>query len=182
MIGRDWVSSADSLGQRRLDDPHDWVRTETRQLLERNIRVIPVLVGGAAMPQAKDLPEDMRALVKRQARELRDTAWDADVEALMQRLDEVLGVGASRQASAATGSSKRWIGLGAAAVVVAGVGAWFTRSDPVVDAGDGESSPSKMAARPASSRPHARSICSAPGASTTSPAWSLRKARPRRTR
>ncbi|MDP1549104.1 MAG: hypothetical protein Q8L97_02930 [Nitrosomonas sp.] len=42
------MNIADANGQRRLDHPDDWVRLEIAVLLERNIRVIPVLVGGAA--------------------------------------------------------------------------------------------------------------------------------------
>ncbi len=48
LIGGHWLDIADANGQRRLDHPDDWVRLEIAVLLERNIRVIPVLVGGAA--------------------------------------------------------------------------------------------------------------------------------------
>jgi len=90
IIGRTWLTCTDEQGHRRLDDPEDWVRIETRMLLSRNIRVIPVLVGGATIPRTADLPEDLRALAKRQSRELRDTAWDADVTALIERLREIV--------------------------------------------------------------------------------------------
>jgi hypothetical protein len=92
VIGRRWLSATDSQGRRRLDDPNDWVRVETRQLLQRNIRVIPVLVGGATMPQSHELPADVEGLAKRQAREVRDTAWEADVRALVQRLSQIVHV------------------------------------------------------------------------------------------
>ena len=45
--------SADKDNQRRLDDPNDFVRIEIEAALERNVRVIPVLVDGATMPQAR---------------------------------------------------------------------------------------------------------------------------------
>ncbi|MBK6959298.1 MAG: toll/interleukin-1 receptor domain-containing protein [Nitrosomonas sp.] len=48
LIGEHWLDIADANGQRRLDHPDDWVRLEIAVLLERNIRVIPVLVGGSA--------------------------------------------------------------------------------------------------------------------------------------
>lgn len=48
LIGGHWLDIADANGQRRLDHPDDWVRLEIAVLLERNIRVIPVLVGGSA--------------------------------------------------------------------------------------------------------------------------------------
>jgi hypothetical protein len=47
VIGRQWLTSTDSQGQRRLDNPEDFVRLEIVTALVRQIRVIPVLVGGA---------------------------------------------------------------------------------------------------------------------------------------
>src|SRR5215204_2322180 len=94
VIGRTWLTCKDEHGRRRLDDPEDWVRIETRMLLSRNNRVIPVLVGGATMPRAADLPEDLLGLVKWQSRELRDAAWDADVAALTNRLSDILATNA----------------------------------------------------------------------------------------
>ena len=55
-IGPDWLSVADASGKRRLDDTEDFVRMEILAALERKIRVIPVLVGGARMPTKQDLP------------------------------------------------------------------------------------------------------------------------------
>eukprot|EP01041_Mallomonas_annulata_P016357 gene16357-biopygen9244 len=46
VIGDEWLSTTDTAGRRRLDDPHDFVRLETSVALEREIRVVPVLVGG----------------------------------------------------------------------------------------------------------------------------------------
>jgi len=65
VIGRDWLQAKDESGQRRLDDPSDFVRLETASALSRNVVVIPVLVRGAAMPRAEQLPEDMRELAFR---------------------------------------------------------------------------------------------------------------------
>src|SRR5271166_5221196 len=52
VIGRNWLSTADKDNRRRLDDPDDFVRIEIEAALKRNVRVIPVLVDGAAMPKA----------------------------------------------------------------------------------------------------------------------------------
>jgi len=119
IIGRDWLTCQDTTGRRRLDDPEDWVRIETRQLLGRDIRVVPVLVRGASMPRIEDLPEELRAIAKRQARELRDSSWDADVGALIQRLEEVLKV-PPRTSSPQGGarSRTRMITFASAAVLV----------------------------------------------------------------
>ncbi|MDV7395171.1 toll/interleukin-1 receptor domain-containing protein, partial [Arthrospira platensis SPKY1] len=57
VIGPGWSSVADKNGNRRLDDPQDFVRLETAAALRRSIRVLPVLVNDANMPREEDLPE-----------------------------------------------------------------------------------------------------------------------------
>ena len=81
IIGRQWLESADAHG-RRLDRSNDWVRLEVAAALEKKIRVIPVLVQGAAMPSAELLPETLATLARRQAFELSDLRWYSDVERL----------------------------------------------------------------------------------------------------
>lgn len=90
LIGREWSDIADEKGARRLEDPHDFIRLEVATALSRNVIVVPVLLEGAAMPNARALPNDIAKLARRQAIELRDNRWDADVDALMQRLEKVL--------------------------------------------------------------------------------------------
>lgn len=66
----------------------DGMRVEiAAALASDSARVIPVLVGGAKMPAATDLPEDVRELAHRQALELRPERWAQDVERLLQALD-----------------------------------------------------------------------------------------------
>ena len=92
VIGPNWASARDEHGQRRLDNEDDWVRIETREVLnhKHKIRVIPVLVGGAALPRAADLPEELRPLTKRQAREVRSNTWDSDVALLSKQLEQIV--------------------------------------------------------------------------------------------
>src|SRR4029450_3169620 len=70
LIGEYWVSITDSDGKPRLDDPDDFVRLEIEAALQRGVRVIPILVGDAAMPRADQLPETLRRLGRRAAVEL----------------------------------------------------------------------------------------------------------------
>jgi hypothetical protein len=86
VIGDRWLTVKDGNGTRRLDNPRDFVRIEIAEALQRGIRVIPVLVAGAAMPPAPDLPNDLRALCERQAVEIRDSHFHEDA----QRLTRVL--------------------------------------------------------------------------------------------
>src|SRR5215469_7378357 len=47
VIGNNWLTSKDEHGNRRLDNPEDFVRREIGTALGRDIRVIPVVVDGA---------------------------------------------------------------------------------------------------------------------------------------
>lgn len=91
VVGREWLTCTDRNGRRRLDDPNDFIRLEIGIALNRNVRVIPVLVEGAVMPTASELPPDLERFTKRQAIELRDARWSADVDNLAEMLDRVIG-------------------------------------------------------------------------------------------
>lgn len=86
IIGPDWATATDPSGKPRLDDPNDWVRVEIAAALNRKIRVIPVLVGGASVPTQDLLPDELDALAQRQAHELTDKRWNYDVEQLVHAL------------------------------------------------------------------------------------------------
>jgi formylglycine-generating enzyme required for sulfatase activity len=92
LIGRQWLTVTDATGRRRLDNPQDFVRLEVATALERNIRVIPVLVGGATVPHSTDLPDALRRLARRNALEISDTRFHHDVDRLIETLEKVLGV------------------------------------------------------------------------------------------
>ena len=71
VIGDQWVRAVDAQGNRRIDNPSDFVRVEIESALKRDIPVIPVLVGETEMPSADDLPEAIQSIVYRNATELR---------------------------------------------------------------------------------------------------------------
>lgn len=54
IIGAHWIRAADEEGRRRLDNPDDYVRLEIETALQRNIRVVPLLVNGASMPRSNE--------------------------------------------------------------------------------------------------------------------------------
>ena len=87
VIGRQWLNSADPLGRQRLDDPEDFVRLEIMTALIRNIRVIPVLVGGASMPHSTALPDVLQPLARRHALVIGDH-FHSDVDRLIAVLEE----------------------------------------------------------------------------------------------
>lgn len=71
IIGEQWVRAVDEKGNRRIDNPSDYVRIEIESALKRNIPVIPVLVDEVGMPSADDLPPSIQSIVYRNATELR---------------------------------------------------------------------------------------------------------------
>jgi hypothetical protein len=83
-----WLTAADEKGKRRLEDPNDFVRLEVAAALKRDIRVIPVLVQGAVMPEEDSLPDDLKRLCKRQASEISDNRWEFDTEQLVKVLEK----------------------------------------------------------------------------------------------
>lgn len=89
VIGRDWVTVADDSGARRIDDSSDFVRLEISEALKNGVLVIPVLLGGQRMPDAEDLPDDLKDLVYRNAVLLRpDPDYHNDVEYLSLQISE----------------------------------------------------------------------------------------------
>jgi hypothetical protein len=90
LIGERWLAQ-DGDGRRRLDEPKDYVRKEIEAGLQRDMRVIPVTVGGARMPQPEELPSSVAGLTDIQAYDLDDDRWRADRDELLRRLDTVMG-------------------------------------------------------------------------------------------
>ncbi len=56
IVGPRWTEARNPAGQRRLEDPDDFVRLELETALARDIPVVPVLVGHAPLPVGSDLP------------------------------------------------------------------------------------------------------------------------------
>ena len=90
VIGENWLTVVDKNDRPRLQNPHDYVRIEIATALKRNIRVIPLLVQGATMPDADELPEDLAPLAQRNAVEARDITWKDDVRRVVATLENVL--------------------------------------------------------------------------------------------
>jgi hypothetical protein len=64
----------------------DYVYLEVASGLERKLPIFPVLVEGAAMPEAKDLPDYLKPLAYRQAFAVRHESFPRDMSALEQEL------------------------------------------------------------------------------------------------
>ena len=104
VVGPTWVTSQNESGTRRLDDPADFVREEVAAALRREIPVIPVLVRGAQMPRADQLPDPLKNLAFRNCVELTHARWRSDVQLLMEPLRRL--VGGSGEVKARTGGAQ----------------------------------------------------------------------------
>jgi tetratricopeptide (TPR) repeat protein len=90
VIGPNWLNAKDERGRRRFDNPNDYVTIEIAAALARKIRVIPVLVDGARMPNPDKLPDSVKPFVRRNAVEIRNTQFGRDAEALSEKVREAL--------------------------------------------------------------------------------------------
>ncbi|MCB1909699.1 MAG: toll/interleukin-1 receptor domain-containing protein [Rhodocyclaceae bacterium] len=130
LIGRQWLSAAGDDGARRIDQAHDFVRLEIAAALKRGIPVIPVLVQGARMPPAEQLPDDLSDLAFRNAVELTHARWESDLGVMATALARYVtpletGDGATGAPAASTGRRGGGIKkvLAVLAVVAVGIGA-----------------------------------------------------------
>jgi hypothetical protein len=85
VIGPNWLL-VDEHGNRRLDDPNDWMRVEIAAALQRNIPVIPILLDGAKIPRADQLPEDLKELASRQGMHILHASFHDDMNRLVREL------------------------------------------------------------------------------------------------
>lgn len=90
MIGPHWLRVTDAKGTKRITKPDDWVRKEISEALKREIRVIPVLVNGADMPDSDELPDDLKELTLKHAQELTSSRWNYDVGELTKVLEKLI--------------------------------------------------------------------------------------------
>jgi len=87
VVGPAWATATDRGGQRRLWNTDDWVRLEIEAGLTRGIPVLPVLVGGATMPAASDVPASLGALLRVQALPMTDRGWGPELARLCAFID-----------------------------------------------------------------------------------------------
>jgi TIR domain len=148
IIGPTWLNITapnDVSGKRRLDNPEDTVRQEIATALKKSatLPVIPVLIRGASMPTADQLPDELKDLAYRNALSLNHLDWDANVQKLVDTIRPKIGgpataVHAPETASVEFSSAFRSndlnklkkvlvIGIAAIVVVAAAAAFYFTR-------------------------------------------------------
>ena len=80
VIGRHWLESQSAGGKARLADPNDFVNREVAFALSRGIPVVPVLVDGAQMPTADQLPDSLKSLALMQATRVTHENFTSDMQ------------------------------------------------------------------------------------------------------
>lgn len=92
IIGPVWVNASDDQGRRRLENPADLVRVELESAFAAEGKwIVPVLVGGAEMPQPDELPQSLQKLAYLHAAVVRpDPDFNTDMARLLKALDDGL--------------------------------------------------------------------------------------------
>jgi len=98
VIGPRWLETV----KKRAQSADDFVRHEIGAALKRHVTIVPVLVGGARMPAASDLPPELAELSFLNALEIRDERFDRDVVELEAFLSSTLHVGGARSGGSRT--------------------------------------------------------------------------------
>lgn len=101
VIGKQWLKVTDEEGNPRLSNPEDFVRLEIAAGLQRDIRVVPLLVAGARMPGSNDLPDELSRLARRHAMDVPDVGFHQAVNRLIESLEQAEAEQRAREAAEA---------------------------------------------------------------------------------
>jgi thiol-disulfide isomerase/thioredoxin len=87
LIGRHWLEARNpTTGVQRLHDPDDFVRIELASALRRNVKVIPIFMDGAKLPDDDHLPKELKKLRFRNGIEVTRQSFESDVKRLLSGL------------------------------------------------------------------------------------------------
>jgi CheY-like chemotaxis protein len=90
VIGRTWLRTKPGKPSHQQTSGTDWVQFEIATALRRGIPVMPVLVGGAAMPVPEELPRSLAKLRYAQILEIRDSSFHADTDRLIRAVQKLV--------------------------------------------------------------------------------------------
>jgi hypothetical protein len=89
LIGSGWLKAQNpTTGDRRLNEPDDWVRREIQAALDAGVTVVPILIDDARPLTATDLRSvpEITKVAEKQSLRLRRNDWDSDVAKIQQFL------------------------------------------------------------------------------------------------
>jgi formiminotetrahydrofolate cyclodeaminase len=90
VIGRRWLAADPSDHKPRLFREDDVVRREIDRLIMEKKAVFPVLVEGATLPKASELPQDLRSLLRFQATAIDNAGWQVTMKRLVREVEQVI--------------------------------------------------------------------------------------------
>jgi nudix-type nucleoside diphosphatase (YffH/AdpP family) len=111
IVGPNW-RGARTFGAARINEANDPVRIEVEAAIQRDIPLIPVLIGGAVMPKPTELPNTLRDFAFRNAANVDSGRnFETDVERLMSSMDRLfrergLEIGAEQRQAAPARAKK----------------------------------------------------------------------------
>jgi len=96
VIGRGWLGVKGK--GRSIDNPKDPIRIQIEAALKRpEMSIIPVLVNGASMPTATDLPPSVQPILANEPLIVADNALDAHMKRLISRIKAGVGDGTAQR-------------------------------------------------------------------------------------
>ncbi len=91
LIGGQWIDICDDKGNRRLEDPRDYVRQEIEEALRQGVPAVPVLLDNAPMPTRDKLPQGCGEIVEVNAPRVRaGSDFKRDAPALLDALADLM--------------------------------------------------------------------------------------------
>lgn len=91
VIGSNWDQFNSQTGLRRIDEPKDFLRIEIECAINRNIPIIPILIGNAKIPDSKNLPESLQSLSFRNGIRIRpDPDFNNDMNRLLKGIHDFI--------------------------------------------------------------------------------------------
>ena len=129
VIGRRWLESL----QKRAHGGEDFVQHEIAAALRRAVTIIPVLVGGARMPSAGELPADLAPLSYLNALEVRDERFDEDAARLAEAVGARIPVGGTGRGLLQSSRARVIAAVLVVAALIGAAAAWRTFSPAGAD-------------------------------------------------
>jgi hypothetical protein len=93
VIGRQWLAPGPNGQVSRLHEEKDVLRGEIEALLRHKKAIFPVLVEGARLPDAADLPDSLVPLLRFQATAIDNANWDVTKNLLIREMEAVVRSG-----------------------------------------------------------------------------------------
>ena len=90
VIGRSWLLAGADGRTPRLHETGDVVCKEIADLIRQGKAIFPLLVEGARLPEAAELPQELRALLRFQATTIDNPGWGTTMQLLIREIEAVV--------------------------------------------------------------------------------------------